>query len=228
MSSAQFSIEPSNWPAVFFCNGTVCNETFIGEVGNTITIALVAFNLTDNIITDPENPLATCPLGNLIGFDIQMSWDPTILQYVDHTVTVPVEDYPNPVASSPYAGILHADEMELKNVVDESGNIPNAEPGTMAWFVYVTLSGDPVFNGNGTFFTMTFNVIESGSSPLELTNVDLAGAGGDILTVPRNAFDGLVIPEFPLIATLLLVMVFTTLVVTIAKKKCLRRIEQRS
>ena len=228
MSSAQFSIEPSNWPAVFFCNGTVCNETFIGEVGNTITIALVAFNLTDNIITDPENPLATCPLGNLIGFDIQMSWDPTILQYVDHTVTVPVEDYPNPVASSPYAGILHANQMELKNVVDESGNIPNAEPGTMAWFVYVTLPDAPVFNGNGTFFTMTFNVIESGSSPLELGNVDLAGAGGDILTVPRNAFDGLVIPEFSLIATLLLVMVFTTLVVTIAKKKCLRRIEQRS
>ena len=190
-SSAEFSASPADWPSVYFCNGTVCNETFIGNVGDTINIALVAFNLTDNVIPCPENPLVTCPLGNLNGFDIQMSWDPTILQYVSHTLTVPVEDYPYPedCTPSPYAGILHADAFQIKNVVDESASIPDSEPGTMAWFAYAIMPGAPVFNGNGTFFTMTFNVTKSGSSVVKLTNVDLSGDGGTVPRVSRNTFD---------------------------------------
>ena len=182
-----------NWPSVYFCNGTVCNETFIGYVGDTITIALVAFNLTDNIIPCPRDSLVNCPLGNLEGFDVQISWDPTILKYVDHTVTVPVEDYPYPedCTPSPYAGILHADAFELKNVVDESASIPDSEPGTMAWFAYAILPGAPVFNGNGTFFTMTFNVTKSGSCVLKLMNVALPGDVGTLVPapVPCNTFD---------------------------------------
>ena len=181
---------PSDWPSVFFCNGTVYNEPFVGEVGDTITIALVAFNLTDNAVPDPKNPECTCPLGNLVGFDVQMSWDPAILKYVDHTVTVPVEDYPNPVPPSPYAGILHTDTFELKNVVDENDNITNAEPGTMAWFACAIMPSAAVFNGNGTFFTMTFNVTKSGSSVLKLTNVDLAGEGAMSGRVLFHKFDG--------------------------------------
>ncbi len=185
---------PSNWPSVFFCNGTVCNEPFTGEVGDTITIALVVFNLTDNVVPDPEIPEIMHPLGNLDGFDVQISWDPTILEYVNHTVTVPWEDYPNPVPPSPYAGILHEEAFKLKNVVDEADNIPNAEPGTMAWFAYAIMPGAQVFNGNGTFFIMTFNVIKRGSSLLKLTNADLSGKGeGPTVSqeVLFHTFDGL-------------------------------------
>lgn len=166
---------PTYWPSIYFCNGTVCNEPFTGKVGDTITIALVISNLTDNLVTDPENSEVTRPLGNLNGFDVQISWDPTILKYVNHTVTTPVEDYPNPVPGSPYAGILHPDIFKLHEAVNESDNITNAELGTMAWFAYATMPGAPVFNGNGTFFTMTFNVTKRGSSPLKLTNVHLTG-----------------------------------------------------
>jgi len=184
---------PTDWPSVYLCNGTAYsyNETFTGEVGDTITVALVVSNLTDNTVPDPENPTITYPLGNLNGFDVQLSWDPTVLKYMDHTVTVPVEDYPDPVPPSPYAGILHEEAFEIINVIDEDGNIPMSEPGTMAWFSYATMPGAAVFNGNGTLFTMTFNVTKPGSSPLELTNVDLSGEGATIWIIKRHTFDGL-------------------------------------
>ena len=182
---------PSDWPSVFFCNGTVCNEPFTGKVGDIITIALVAFNLTDNVIPDPENPINTYPLGNLNGFDVQLAWDPTVLKYVDHTVTVPVEEYPNPIPPSPYAGILHEEAFEIMNVIDENATIPYSEPGTMAWFSYAIMPGADVFNGDGAFFTMTFNVTKRGSSPLRLTNAALSGEGAMSMRVLFHKFDGL-------------------------------------
>jgi len=183
---------PTYWPSVYFCNGTAFSydETFTGGVGDTITIALVAFNLTDNKVDDPGGE-GSCPLGNLEGFDVQISWNPTVLQYVSHTVTVPVEDYPSPIPPSPYAGILHEEAFELVNKVNETDAIPNAEPGTMAWFAYSIMPGAAVFNGNGTFFTMTFNVISRGSSPLKLTNLNLSGEGAESRKVKfLHKFDG--------------------------------------
>jgi len=183
---------PTDWPSVYFTNGTAnsYDESFIGNIGDTITIALVVSNLTDSIYTDPDNPLVTYPLGNLKGFDVQMSWDSSILRYVTHTVTVSVEDYPDPVSPSPYAGILRDDTIKLKDVVNEDGNIPLAEPGTMAWFAYATMPGAPVFNGNGTFFTMTFNVINEGYCSLNLTNLYLEGDGGVEFEVKHHKFNG--------------------------------------
>jgi hypothetical protein len=109
-------------------------------VNTTFSVATIIENVTD-----------------LYGFDIQFCWNTTYLEYVSHVVTVPVEDYPDPVPPSPYAGILHGDTMKLKEAVDETGSIPLAEPRTMAWFAY---SCKPwlTFDGNGTVFIMTFKV----------------------------------------------------------------------
>jgi len=186
---------PTDWPSVFFCSETVsfCSEDnpIVADVGDVVSIALVGFNFTDNTVVDPDNPLVTHPLGNLNGFDVQMLWDPTVLKLVNYTVTVPVEDYPNPISPSPYAGILHEDAFEWRNIVNETDSIPDSEPGTMAWFAYSILPSTEVFNGNGTFFKMTFNVTKKGSSVLKLTNVDLSGEGGDLPQVESHTFDGL-------------------------------------
>jgi len=192
MSSPDQAELPTDKPSVFFHNGTVYNKPFIAKVNDTITIALVIFNLTKDLET-----------GNLTGFDIQISWDPTVLKYVNYTnpdpeiggyrhpnVTVPVEKYPDPVPPSPYAGILHEEVFKLKNIVNESASIPGAEPGTMAWFAYSTLPGAEPFSGNGTFFTMTFKVLKRGSSPLKLTKVDLSGEGLPPVHLSYQAFDG--------------------------------------
>ena len=184
---------PTDWPSVFFCGESVpfctLEQPIVAEVGETVSVALVVFNLTDNQAPDPQFPTINRSLGNLSGIEVQMSWDPTILKLVSYTVTVPVEDYPNPISPSPYAGILHEDTFRLMKKVDEMGNIPNAEPGTMAWFAYATMPDAPAFNGNGTFFTMTFNVTDHGSSSLKLTKVGLADqSGGPLLWHQYDGF----------------------------------------
>ena len=184
---------PADWPSVFFCNETLsfCTEDkpIVADVGDTINIALVGFNFTDNMVPDPNNPANQRPLGNLMGFDVQMSWDPTILKLVDYTVTTPVEDYPDPVSPSPYPGILHDPVFEFVNITDKNDNIPNAEPGTMAWFAYIALPPADPFNGDGTFFNMTFDVIGSGASDLKLNYVGLADESGYKLL--WHQYDGL-------------------------------------
>ncbi|UCD95990.1 MAG: hypothetical protein JSV35_05705 [Candidatus Bathyarchaeota archaeon] len=78
---------------------------------------------------------------NLESLDIHFSWNTTYLNYVDHTMKVPVETYPD--------GVLHEPIILLKDEVDDVA-------GTY-WLTVATLGGDP-FNGNGTVFEMTFMV----------------------------------------------------------------------
>lgn len=168
---------PTDWPSIY-----VYPQTIIADVGETFTISVVIFNLTDNTAPDPANPFIECPLGNLYGFDVQLSWDPTILKYVNYTVTVPVENYSSPIPPSPYAGILHSPIYELMNVIDENGQIPNSNPGTMAWISYSSMPPAPIFNGNGTLFTMTFNVTSLGACALRFVPPEGAEHGGVALS----------------------------------------------
>ena len=173
---------PADRPSVFFCSENVsfCTEDnpIVAEVGDSISVALVGFNFTNKNVTDPEHPQVPRSLGNLMGFDVQMSWDPAILELVDYTVATPVEDYPDPVSPSPYPGIMHYPVLEFANITDENDNITNAETGTMAWFSYIAYPPATPFKGDGTFFTMTFNVINPGASALKLNSVALADQSG--------------------------------------------------
>jgi hypothetical protein len=110
-------------------------------------------------ITDTEFTIAVVVenVTDLWCFDVQFCWNMTYLDYVNHTVTVPEEDYPDLIPPSPYTGILHFPTTRVKEVVDESG-IPLAELGTMAWFIYSDRAGSPPFDGSGTLFIMSVRV----------------------------------------------------------------------
>jgi hypothetical protein len=152
------------------------NYTTVG-VGQNFTIAVIGFNFTDNMVDDPESPGHLVHSGNLYGFDIEFTWDPTILHYLSHTVTCPFETYPAPNLPSPYVGVLHSPPtpLEVRNVVDEAGNIPDSSsPETRAWFAYATYTPALPQNGNCTFFTMTFNVLARGESRLKIVDADLS------------------------------------------------------
>ena len=184
---------PDAYPFVY-----VYPDLVNADVGQTFTIAVIVYNLTDATIVDPENPFLTIPLGNMYGFDLQFTWDPTVIKYVNSTnpsvsyggyhhpnVITPVEKWPDPVPPSPYAGILHGfgtgnlTLLEVKNVVNETGNIVGAaDPSVRAWFAYATMLPAWTFNGNGTLFTMTFKVLKSGASPLNIVDLTLANIDG--------------------------------------------------
>ena len=89
---------------------------------------------------------------NLSGFDIRFSWSTIYLDYLNHTVTVPIETYPTPQTPSPYGGLLHSPLLQLRDEVNETA-------GTY-WAAFATL-GTQSFNGNGTAFVMNFKVKNS-------------------------------------------------------------------
>jgi len=162
-SGTEFEL-PTDYPLVH-----VYPEIVSADVGENFTMSVVVYNLTGTSMQDPDNPLARVPLGNFYGFDIEFTWDPTIIEYVSHTVTVPVEDYPDPISPSNYTGILHAPVLSVKEIVNETGR---------AWFAYTSMLPAEAFNGNGTLFTMTFNVIKEGESPLKIVDVSLSDVNG--------------------------------------------------
>jgi hypothetical protein len=128
----------------------------------------------------------------MLGFDVQLSWDPTVIQCISHTVTVPFESYSTPISSSPYPGVLHSPILPpLKNVVNDTGNITDAaDPSVRAWFAYASNAGASVFNGNGTFCTLTFKALTKGESSIRIVNATLAGVyeiGSEASTIGQSA-----------------------------------------
>lgn len=109
----------------------------------------------------------------LYGFDIQFAWNPSLLEYVSHTVKVPKDSFPD--------GVLYNPVLPIKNEVD-----PVA--GTY-WVAYASMLPAPSFNGNGTIFEMTFQVKGTGRCVLEITACDLSDISGiPILREVRHGY----------------------------------------
>lgn len=102
-------------------------------VGQNFTVAVIAENMS-----------------NLYALDLKLEWNTTYLEYLNHTVTVPVENYSYTVFPSPYSGILHSPVEIIKNDINESS-------GALS---LICNSENPAssFTGNGTILTMTFQV----------------------------------------------------------------------
>jgi hypothetical protein len=81
---------------------------------------------------------------NLYGCDLKFTWNTTFLQYVNHSVYVPRDTYVDGVLWNPVIPV--ADQV-------------NTTEGTYE-IAYASLAPAPSFNGTGTIFTMTFEVIK--------------------------------------------------------------------
>jgi thermitase len=166
---------PSDKPSIY-----VDPRIVTTSVGATFTISVEIFNLTDADLH-----------GNLYGFDIEFTWDPNVLEYVSHTVTVPVEDNPG--------GILHEPILEIVDVVSQTGGFPGANPLTRAWFVYASMDPAVPFNNpeeSNTVFYMTFRVIGQGTTGLEFVSTTLADRdGGQIVHASLNGL--VIVSELP-------------------------------
>ncbi len=175
VSSAEVSL-PADMPYVF-----VYPENIVAEPGENITVTVAVFNLTENVYAshdewNPGDPLPpyhpdgmhTYPLGFLVGFEIKFSWDPIILEYLNHTVTVPVEDYSDPIPPLNYSGTLHEPIQPVEDDV-------NATLGTyLLAKSHLPTSTVNYFVGNGTFFQMTFRVKKEGGSRLTIESCKLS------------------------------------------------------
>jgi hypothetical protein len=181
MPAPRVSAEPeleNDMPVVF-----VDPLVSTAEPGETFTISVKVFNLSNNFILSnvdwqpgnpppPHNPAAlrnNYSLGNLYGLDIGFKWDTTILEYVSHTATIPVETYAE--------GVLHEPIIDIKNNVSETEAIPGAPSGSLYWLAQSSFYPAEPFNApgaNATIFTMTFRVKRNGVSALEFTNTEIS------------------------------------------------------
>ena len=130
---------------------------------------------------------------DLYGFDLKFRWNTTVLEYVSHSVHVPRDTYLD--------GVLWNSVLQLADTVNETD-------GTY-WIAYSSISPAPSFNGTGTVFTMTFQVIYHPTQPesdanvaLELYSTDLAAQGGG--SIDHTTEDGTVLLHaLPPISTIL-------------------------
>jgi hypothetical protein len=143
-------------------SGMSCEFSARGDLATTSmpTVRVVPSNITNPALSPSSTFTVAVEILNvsdLRGFDIQLHWDPSILNYTTHVAKVPVETYPD--------GVLHAQVLGAKNDV-------NLTVGTY-WIAFATIAG-PSFNGTGIVFEMTFTVLDYGACILDVYNSDLS------------------------------------------------------
>jgi hypothetical protein len=94
---------------------------------------------------------------NLYGFDIVLQWNTTFLAYVSHSTRVPKDTYSD--------GVLWNPVYPIEDQV-------NATAGTY-WIAFACMYPAPTFNGSGTVFTITFQIIYQPVQPQPDANVTL-------------------------------------------------------
>ena len=130
-----------------------------------------------NILVDPEQTnlgvgttfttkIHILNVEDLYGLDIRLQWNSSLLDYVNHTVTVPVEGYPE--------GILHEPVAMFKNEVNNTMG--------SCWVACTSLSPAAAFDGSGVVVEITFQTITYGSCDLTITASELADFDGNPIT----------------------------------------------
>jgi len=125
-----------------------------GVLSTTPVVRVVPSETIDPGLTPSENftiAVEIVGITDLMGFDIQLRWNASILNYTSHLAKVPVEDHPD--------GVLHAPVLEIRNAA-------NITAGTY-WAAFATIAG-PSFDGNGTVFEISFTVLDFGECPLDI------------------------------------------------------------
>jgi hypothetical protein len=127
-----------------------------------------------NILVDPEQTevsvgtifttrIRLLEVEDLYGFDIRLQWNASLLNYVNHTATIPVESYPD--------GILHEPIAIFKNEVNNTLG--------SCWIAYTSLSPAAPFSGSGVVLEITFQAITYGICSLTIATSELADYDGN-------------------------------------------------
>ena len=165
------------------------------QTTTTIFLIMLMFALTvnSNIVFSQETPLVyvdpptvtglppsseftievkIANVTEFYGFDLQLRWDPAVLDYVSHIAKIPVETFPD--------GVLHQTILTIKNEA-------NSTAGTY-WLSASSMFPAPSFNGSGTVFEITFHVKAIGQCLLEIYSHELARV--DASAIPHNVEHG--------------------------------------
>ncbi|MCK5343422.1 MAG: hypothetical protein KAR20_08455 [Candidatus Heimdallarchaeota archaeon] len=172
---------PTNLPAIYIDPANISVSP-----GETFKVSVEIFNLTNSFWQTntqwrrgddlgpwaAKYPLYNYSLGNLLGIEVQLGWDETVLKFASNVTKIPVEDHPD--------GILHRPIFKIKDEVNETHGFPYPQPKeSKYWLAYVSFGAfAQPFNGNGTVCELTFEVLKEGASNLTLTRTQLSDPDG--------------------------------------------------
>ena len=176
--------------------------TTVSSVPSTITPAL-GENFTVNItVTNVQN---------LYGVDVELSWNASVLQVLNVDLHLGVESHSD--------GVLH--EIFPNAEIDVVENDVSSETGTYH-VVATSVNPAPSFSGSGNIAVLTFTVISLGHSGLaletELADYPASEEPASLIEHTNNAGAINVIPEFPSLITVALLLVLATAAVAFSKK----------
>ncbi len=148
---------------------------------------------------------------NLYGVDVELSWNASVLQVLNVDSRLGVESHAD--------GLLHEilPDAEIDVVEDDV----SAETGNYH-IVATSVRPAPSFSGSGNIAVLTFNVTSLGHSGFaletELADYPASGEPANLIEHTTNAGAINVIPEFPSLIAVALLLVLATAAVAFSKR----------
>jgi hypothetical protein len=169
------------------------------QIGQTLNVNLTIYNVQ-----------------NLYALDITLDWNSTVLQLKTVSITLGVNSHPE--------GVLYGNQAS-DNIVPGDVYVNVSQTTGEYHLVATSVAPADSFNGSGTVATLSFNVLNNGSSLLTLQS-DLADHPevGETTSEPIDHINvnGSVnvgaVPEFPQIIVLTLLVVFATVFLFLYKR----------
>ena len=161
------------------------------KVGETLTVTIKISNAAD-----------------LYGLDVTLSWNSSVLKAVSATNTLGVESHSN--------GVLHESSSYPIAVEDDA-----ISTGQYHLLATSTGSHTTSFNGAGTIATVEFNVTGTGATGLALdAELSVRSPDGEVslATPTTNVDSAIAVPEFPMTALVVGLIVAATASVIVGTK----------
>jgi len=149
---------------------------------------------------------------NLYAIDVTLRWNASVLQVLNVNSRLGVESHPD--------GVLHEQLPNSPIEILED----TLSPETGEYHIAATsVNPSSSFSGSGNVAILTFNVTALGHSGLELESelADRPASGGNANFIEHTIDNGSVnvIPEFPSIIAVALLLILATTVVVFSKKR---------
>ncbi len=166
------------------------------QVGDTLTVNIKVSNAQ-----------------NLYGVDVTLNWNTAVLEVVSAIHQLGVESHSG--------GVLHESSTYPITVAED---VASQSTGQYHLLASSTGASTPAFSGSGTIATVTFNVTDTGSTGLELQDVELSVSQSDgtfELVAPSTSVDSVnaVIPEFPTVTIVIVLVVIATVTLALTTKR---------
>lgn len=178
------------------------SSTTISSIPSTTTPALGEIFAVNITVSNVQN---------LYGVDVELSWNASVLQVLNVDLRLGVESHPD--------GVLH--EILPNAEIEIVENDVSAETGTYH-IAATSVNPAPSFSGNGNIAVLTFNVTSLGHSGFaletELADYPVSDEPANLIEHVTNAGAINVIPEFPSLITVALLLALATTAVIFSKR----------